>query len=275
MSWYVSHLVCILLLLCISCTVHGLKLRMMTTKSPISDKIPTDLILSSGFCAFARQAGVLAAVEDFGIHIDRCVGTSSGSLAASLYCAGFTPLQIADELSKRRPISLCQPSLKIHKGAFSLNGLIAHLRTLLPKDFTQLQRKLAIGVFETSTGTFRLIEDGDLPQAVAASCAIPYIFQPVAVSVRAGSPPVLMADGGVKDRLGLGHWAEWAGASDTAPRRAGTLHALRCVRCVRCCVYVNIGLLLPGGLLLPPLWSFCALVCSPPLASFLTSSVDF
>jgi len=48
--------------------------------------IPTDLILSSGYCAFARQVGVLAAVEDFKIPIDRCVGTSSGSLAASLYC---------------------------------------------------------------------------------------------------------------------------------------------------------------------------------------------
>ena len=145
--------------------------------------IPTDLILSSGFCAFARQAGVLAALEDFNISIDRCVGTSSGSLAASLYCTGqFTPTQIADELSSRRPISLCQPTLRLNRGllglglglannfvismsstssdtllsffksqsctysgAFSLRGLIAHLRTLLPKDFDQLPRKLAVG----------------------------------------------------------------------------------------------------------------------------------
>ena len=79
--------------------------------------MPTDLILSSGFCAFARQSGVLAALEDFNISIDRCVGTSSGSLAASLYCTGqFTPTQIADELSSRRPISLCTPALRLNRG---------------------------------------------------------------------------------------------------------------------------------------------------------------
>ena len=95
--------------------------------------VPTDLVLSSGFCAFARQAGVLAALQDFNIQIDRCVGTSSGSLAASMFAAGMTPLQIADELSRQRPIALCQPSLRVHRGAFSLRGLVAHLRTLLPK----------------------------------------------------------------------------------------------------------------------------------------------
>lgn len=108
--------------------------------------IPTDLILSSGYCAFARHCGVLAAIEDFNISIDRCVGTSSGSIAASLLCSGqFTPAQIENELRSRRPISLCQPSLRLNRGAFSLRGLIAHLRTLLPKDFNQLPRKLAVG----------------------------------------------------------------------------------------------------------------------------------
>ena len=108
--------------------------------------IPTDLILSSGYCAFARHCGVLAAIEDFDVTIDRCVGTSSGSLAASLLCSGqFTPTQIENELRSRRPISLCQPSLRLNRGAFSLRGLIAHLRTLLPKDFSQLPRKLAVG----------------------------------------------------------------------------------------------------------------------------------
>lgn len=38
---------------------------------------------------------------------------------------------------------------------------------------------IAVGVYETESGNFRLISDGDLPSAVAASCAIPYIFQPV------------------------------------------------------------------------------------------------
>ena len=48
---------------------------------------------------------------------------------------------------------------------------------------------MSLGVFETSNGLFRLVDDGDLPEAIAASCAIPYVFQPV----MAGNPPTLMA----------------------------------------------------------------------------------
>jgi predicted acylesterase/phospholipase RssA len=155
---------------------------------------PVDLILSSGFLAFARQAGVLAAVEDYGLNVDRIVGTSSGSLAGSLFAAGLSATQVADELSRQRPIALLTPSINLHRGAFSLGKLTAHLRELLPKDFTGLQSKLAVGVFEKESGKFKLVEDGDLPAAVAASCAIPFLFQPVL----AGSPPMLLADGGAK-----------------------------------------------------------------------------
>ena len=52
--------------------------------------IPTDLILSSGFCAFARQSGVLSAIEDFKISIDRVVGTRSA--ASMLYPASYPTL---------------------------------------------------------------------------------------------------------------------------------------------------------------------------------------
>ena len=45
---------------------------------------------------------------------------------------------------------------------------------------------VAVGVYETESGIFRLISDGDLPSAVAASCAIPYIFQPVQGTLNIG-----------------------------------------------------------------------------------------
>ena len=46
------------------------------------------------------------------------------------------------ELKRRRPIQLLQPSIRLNRGLFSLNGLVAHLRTLLPKDFNQLEKPL-------------------------------------------------------------------------------------------------------------------------------------
>eukprot|EP01041_Mallomonas_annulata_P008831 gene8831-18286_t len=164
-----------------------------------------DLILSSGFLAFSRQTGMLNAVEDMGLDIGRLVGTSSGSLAASMWAAGLTSLQISEELGRKRPIEFVKPTRNINRGAFSLAPMTAHLRTVLPKDFNQLLIPLAVGVYDVTTGVFELITDGDLPQAVSASCAIPYIFQPISV----GEPPRLMADGGIKDRTGISLWAKW------------------------------------------------------------------
>eukprot|EP00607_Mallomonas_marina_P007102 CAMPEP_0182437638 /NCGR_PEP_ID=MMETSP1167-20130531/85179_1 /TAXON_ID=2988 /ORGANISM="Mallomonas Sp, Strain CCMP3275" /LENGTH=81 /DNA_ID=CAMNT_0024630621 /DNA_START=542 /DNA_END=784 /DNA_ORIENTATION=- len=81
--------------------------------------------------------------------------------------------------------------------------MTSHLRTLLPRDFSQLDTPLAVGVYERETRKYELVTEGDLCEAVTASCAIPVIFQPV----KMGSS--LYADGGVIDRTGIEHWAEW------------------------------------------------------------------
>lgn len=51
---------------------------------------------------------------------------------------------IITELKRKRPIQLLQPSVRLNRGLFSLNGLVAHLRTLLPKDFDQLEKPLGV-----------------------------------------------------------------------------------------------------------------------------------
>ena len=62
-----------------------------------------DLILSSGFLAFGAQCGFLAAVHSADVGVDGVVGTSSGALAGALFCAGFTPEGIYEELCGLRP----------------------------------------------------------------------------------------------------------------------------------------------------------------------------
>lgn len=49
------------------------------------------LALSGGGAKGLAHIGVLEALKDFGINIDYIAGTSSGSLIASLYAAGYTP----------------------------------------------------------------------------------------------------------------------------------------------------------------------------------------
>jgi hypothetical protein len=53
-----------------------------------------DLILSSGFLAFAEHGGFLEAVEKSGVKIGGVMGTSAGALTGSLYCAGYTPKEV-------------------------------------------------------------------------------------------------------------------------------------------------------------------------------------
>ena len=49
------------------------------------------LALSGGGAKGIAHIGVLEALKDYGINVDYIAGTSSGSLVASLYAAGYTP----------------------------------------------------------------------------------------------------------------------------------------------------------------------------------------
>ena len=56
-------------------------------------EIEMDVILSSGFLAFARHIGVFDAIEECDIEVDAICGTSSGSMVGALYAAGYTQIK--------------------------------------------------------------------------------------------------------------------------------------------------------------------------------------
>ena len=53
-----------------------------------------DLVLSSGFLAFASHSGFLKAVSDADVNVRGVMGTSAGALSGSLYSAGYSPRQV-------------------------------------------------------------------------------------------------------------------------------------------------------------------------------------
>lgn len=161
-----------------------------------------DLILSSGFLAFARHVGFLHAVEEAGIEVEAVCGTSSGALVAALWAAGRPAARIGEELSASPPIRSMRPSLRPWRGLIRIEPVIARLRCLLPATFSGLERPLGLGAMDRS-GSHHLLSDGPLPEAVAASCAIPIVFQPVTLAGRR------LWDGGAADRLGLAGWRGW------------------------------------------------------------------
>ena len=157
---------------------------------------PYDLLLSSGFLAFGSQAGFLAAVEEADVRIDAVCGTSSGALAASLWLSGMRAAQVFDLLTSRAPLRTVSPNARWWRGALRLDPVIELLRQHLPARFEDLDRPFAVGVAD-SLGGHRLLRSGPLPEAVAASCAMPFIFEPVTVDGEA------FADGGAVDRTGI------------------------------------------------------------------------
>lgn len=156
-----------------------------------------DLLLSSGFLAFGRHIGALAAIEGRGLAVDGVFGTSSGALVGALWAAGLRSAQIHAELGRVVPLTFMAPHWAVHRGLVSIRPVIARLERLLPSTFEELDRPFGVGV-RGGDGRFRFVTTGPLPTLVAASCAMPVIFAPVVVD---GEP---LADGGAVDRLGAG-----------------------------------------------------------------------
>lgn len=162
----------------------------------------TDLLLSSGYISFGRQTGFLRAVEEAGLDVGAVQGTSSGALCGAMWCAGHDAAAILAELTAQAPLFSLRPRVRFWRGAFGLDGMIRSLRDSLPATFEELDRPFAVGVM-TPEGEHRLIRSGPLPEAVAASCAIPRLFRPVVID---GQP---YQDGGFVKRVGLEAWRDW------------------------------------------------------------------
>jgi hypothetical protein len=95
-----------------------------------------------------------------------------------------TPLsgkQVAQHLRASPPIALLKPCWTPWRGGLlSLDAVVDRLSKLLPPTFEELERDFAVGVV-TGDGEHVLIDSGPLPEAVAASAAIPFIFSSVDV----------------------------------------------------------------------------------------------
>lgn len=161
-----------------------------------------DLVLSSGFLAFARHAGFLRAVEEASLGVDALTGTSSGSVVAALWAAGMPASNIAQLFAHTSLLRFTRMGAPWRGGVLSLGGFRALLASHLPATFEGLTRPLAVGVVDTK-GAHLLLKDGPLLDAVVASCAMPGIFERVEI---AGAR---YADGGAADRLGLGAHRSW------------------------------------------------------------------
>lgn len=217
----------------LSPSVNSLRMRYGAAAAGRSAGDQYDVVLSSGFLAFANHSGFLQAVEEAGISIAGIMGTSAGALAGSLYAAGYTPKEVAQHLRASPPIQMLKPCWEPWRGGvLSLDSVIRRLAQLLPPTFEELERDFAVGVV-TGDGEHVLIDSGPLPEAVAASAAIPFVFSSVDVPGKYSS----LRDGGVVDRIGLKAWRDRRrrqslGCLLSSPAGAGAPRAARPPPCL-------------------------------------------
>lgn len=157
---------------------------------------PFTLTLSSGFFGFFAHAGVVSVLEAEGLLPARLTGSSAGALVGGLWGAGLPAPRLAELLLALRREDFWDPRPGL--GLLAGRAFRARLAAALPvATFEACPRPVAVSVYDALARRTAVVAGGALAPALHASCAVPFLFQPVWL----GGRPCL--DGGVSDRHGL------------------------------------------------------------------------
>ena len=122
--------------------------------------------------------GAIKAFEEAGVKFDMVVGTSAGALVGALYAAGIkseTMVRYAESLSFR----------DLHNGIFitpndpmKIGKIVTDLIGV--KDISSFPTKFAAVAVDLIESKQAILDKGNASIAVAASCAVPVLYRPVA-----------------------------------------------------------------------------------------------
>jgi NTE family protein len=138
------------------------------------------LALSGGAARGMAHVGVLRALLENNIRIDCIAGTSAGSMVGGAFAAGMSVDQIAEFGRTLRWRDIGRVTMS-RLGVQSNERLEQYLRARMPvARFEELQMPFAAVATELKTGAALVMRDqGDVPFAIRASCAIPGWYVPV------------------------------------------------------------------------------------------------
>jgi NTE family protein len=138
------------------------------------------LALSGGAARGIAHVGVLRALTENGIHIDCVAGTSAGSIVGGAWASGMPVDDIEDLGRKLRWRDIGRVTMS-RLGIQSNERLEQYVRARLPvARFEDLPIPFAAVATELKTGAAVIMRDqGDVPFAIRASCAIPGWYVPV------------------------------------------------------------------------------------------------
>ena len=138
------------------------------------------LALSGGAARGMAHVGVLRALVEHGIRIDCIAGTSAGSIVGGAFAAGMSVDEIADLGRKLRWRHVGRITIS-RLGVQTNARLEKFMRERLPiTKFEDLPVPFAAVATDLKTGEPVVMKDeGDVPFAIRASCAVPGWYVPV------------------------------------------------------------------------------------------------
>lgn len=149
------------------------------------------LALGGGFARGFAHLGVLRILEENQIPVSHIAGTSVGSILGAAYASGAPLSRIisACRTLRFRDIARWRVSRLGLASNQRLSGLIE--RVFESRQFEDLRIPLAVVATDLSSGEPVVFTQGNLIDAIRASCAFPGLFEPVEIGTRC------LADGGL------------------------------------------------------------------------------
>jgi NTE family protein len=149
------------------------------------------LALGGGFARGFAHLGVLQVLEQNHIPISHIAGTSVGSILGAAYASGAPLARIIDTCRTLRFRDIAR--WRVSRLGLASNQRLENLieRVFDSRRFEDLRIPLAVVATDLASGEPVVFTQGDLVDAIRASCAFPGLFEPVEIGTRC------LADGGL------------------------------------------------------------------------------
>jgi len=149
------------------------------------------LALGGGFARGFAHLGVLQVLEQNQIPISHIAGTSVGSILGAAYASGAPLARIIETCRALRFRDIAR--WRVSRLGLASNQRLENLieRVFDSRQFEDLRIPLAVVATDLTSGEPVVFRQGNLVDAIRASCAFPGLFEPVEIGTRC------LADGGL------------------------------------------------------------------------------
>jgi NTE family protein len=152
------------------------------------------IALSGGGAKSFAHLGVLKALEEMALHPFAISGTSAGAIIGAFCAHGRSVDEIRAIFESAGYTNLFKPYSR-WLGMVRLQKLLVNVISTLPDTFEELHHPLTVAATDFDKGCVRYFSNGDLKQALLASCSLPILMKPQLID------GVTYVDGGLVDNL--------------------------------------------------------------------------